>query len=632
MPEDMENSVFQQDDRLYNKKINSVPKPEVQTSVNNDTSIINNIVNEGDAHNNDINAIESFTNISRSRDQLYSMLEAMCQDSTISAVLETYAEDATETNEDGRKVWVDSDDASVQKFVDFLLKALEIDKNVYNWVYHLCEYGDVYIKLYHQSEIEDDKIFNKQDDDKQSLNEEVKIKAFRKNDKFAHYVSTVDDPAEMFELTKFGKTCGFICAPTGINNKVSYNNSIDGQSISTPYTNLYFKFRKNDVLIYGPTEFVHAALEDNSSRIPEKVDIFLDQESYDTDSNAYSYSVRRGQSILYQSYKIWRELQLLENAVILNRLTRSSIVRIVGVEVGDMPKTMVAPHLQRIKSLIEQKSALNASVSMSEYNNPGPIENTVYVPTHNGQGAISMQTIGGDVDVKSLIDLDYFKNKMFGSLRVPKQYFNETDDSTGFNGGTSLSIISSRYAKMIKRIQATMCQAITDLVNIFILDKVLDSYIGKFTIRMTPPTTQEELDRRENTSAKVGIVSDIMNLLGDLEPAPRLAITDALLSNIITEAEVKTILEEEIEKLNAQAEAEAAESEEDFGGDEDLFDNDFGGGPSGGGGDPFNLNDVISGGFEEEEPAETGGGGEEALPAMDDLGVDFADNSAAEGE
>lgn len=631
MPEDMENSVFQQDDRLYNKKINSVPKPEVQTSVNNDISIINNIVNEGSAHNIDINAIESFTNISRSRDQLYSMLEAMCQDSTISAVLETYAEDATETNEDGRKVWVDSDDANVQKFVDFLLKALEIDKNVYNWVYNLCEYGDVYIKLYHQSEIEDDKIFSKQDDDKQSLNEEVKIKAFRKNDKFAHYVSTVDDPAEMFELTKFGKTCGFIFAPTGINNKVSYNNSIDGQSVSTPYTNLYFKFRKNDVLIYGPTEFVHAALEDNSSRIPEKVDIFLDQESYDTDSNAYSYSVRRGQSILYQSYKIWRELQLLENSVILNRLTRSSIVRIVGVEVGDMPKNMVAPHLQRIKSLIEQKSALNASVSMSEYNNPGPIENTVYVPTHNGQGAISMQTIGGDVDVKSLIDLDYFKNKMFGSLRVPKQYFNETDDSTGFNGGTSLSIISSRYAKMIKRIQATICQAITDLINIFILDKGLDSYIGKFTIRMTPPTTQEELDRRENTSAKVGIVSDIMNLLGDLEPAPRLAITDALLSNIITEAEVKTILEEEIEKLNAQAEAEAAESEEDFGEDEDLFDNDFGGGSSGGGGDPFNLNDVISGGFEEEGPAEIGGG-EEALPAMDDLGVDFADNSAAEGE
>ena len=625
MPNDVENSAFQQEDSLYNKKLNPVPKPETQTSVNTETSILNNIVNEGSARDIDISAIESFTNISRSRDQLYSMLEAMCQDSTISAVLETYAEDATEPNEQGRKVWCESDDSNVQKFVDFLLKALEVDKNIYRWAYNLCEYGDVYIKLYHQSEINDDRIFNKQDETDKTLNEEVKIKAFGKNDKYVHYVSTVQDPAEMFELTKFGKTCGFISAPIGLNNKVNYSNGIDGQSVSTPYANLYFKFRKNDVLIYGPTEFVHACLDDNGSRIPEKVDIFLDDESYETDSNAYSYSVKRGQSLLYQSYKIWRELQLLENAVILSRLTRSSIVRIVGVEVGDMPKAMVGPHLQRIKSLIEQKSALNTSVSMSEYNNPGPIENTVYVPTHNGQGAINMQTIGGDVDVKSLIDLDYFKNKMFGSLRVPKQYFNETDDSTGFNGGTSLSIISSRYAKMIKRIQATLCQTVTDLVNIFILDKGLDSYIGKFTIKMTPPTTQEELDRRENTSAKVGIVSDIMNLLGDLEPAPRLKITDSLLSEIITDAEVKAILEEEIEKLNLEQEGETAEDEDEFGGG-DLFDNDFGGGGSSGGGDFGGLNDIISSDIEGE--SEESGGGEESLPAMDDLGVDFADNSA----
>ena len=140
MPDNnQENSVYRQVDGLYNKKINPIPKPEVQTSINNDTSIINNIVNEGSANAIDLNAIESFTNISRSRDQLYSLLEAMCQDSTISAVLETYAEDATEPNEQGRKVWVESDEADVQKYVDFLLRSLEIDKNVYRWVYGLCE-------------------------------------------------------------------------------------------------------------------------------------------------------------------------------------------------------------------------------------------------------------------------------------------------------------------------------------------------------------------------------------------------------------------------------------------------------------------------------------------------------------
>ena len=54
-------------------------------------------------------------------------------------------------------------------------------------------------------------------------------------------------------------------------------------------------------------------------------------------------------SLLYNTFKVWRELSLLENSVLLNRVTKSSIVRIIGVEVGDMPKEMVGPHLQGIK-------------------------------------------------------------------------------------------------------------------------------------------------------------------------------------------------------------------------------------------------------------------------------------------
>jgi hypothetical protein len=52
---------------------------------------------------------------------------------------------------------------------------------------------------------------------------------------------------------------------------------------------------------------------------------------------------------------------------------------------------------------------------MTEYTNPGPIENNIYVPTHEGIGAITTSQIGGDVDVKSLADLSYYQDKLFGS-------------------------------------------------------------------------------------------------------------------------------------------------------------------------------------------------------------------------
>lgn len=150
---------------------------------------------------------------------------------------------------------------------------------------------------------------------------------------------------------------------------------------------------------------------------------------------------------------------------------------------------------------------------MNEYTNPGPMENNVYIPTRDGQGALSLQQVGGDYDPKTLTDIEYFRDKLFGALKVPKQYFGFTEDGAGFNGGQSLSIISSRYAKTIKRIQNTMVQTLTDAINLILIDKGLPHYINEFTLNMLPPTTQEDNDRRESLYNKVQLTQDIMNLV-----------------------------------------------------------------------------------------------------------------------
>ena len=119
-----------------------------------------------------------------------------------------------------------------------------------------------------------------------------------------------------------------------------------------------YKFKKNDINIFNGDKFVHAAIEDNSSRVPEEVELFMDEEKMN-EGNGTKYTVKRGQSLLYNVFKIWRELSLLENSMLLNRITKSSIVRVIGVEIGDMPKEDVRGYLQGIKELMEQKSAIN---------------------------------------------------------------------------------------------------------------------------------------------------------------------------------------------------------------------------------------------------------------------------------
>jgi hypothetical protein len=71
-----------------------------------------------------------------------------------------------------------------------------------------------------------------------------------------------------------------------------------------------------------------------------------------------------------------------------------------------MPKEQVQQTLRRVKELFEQKSAINAGNSFSEYSNPGAVENFIYHATHNGQGSISVESVGGDFDPKQLTDLD----------------------------------------------------------------------------------------------------------------------------------------------------------------------------------------------------------------------------------
>lgn len=653
MPEQIKNDnpAFGDGSELYGKKPNIEPAPDRQIGIDTEGKFYEDIINAAFSNKLDMSSLDSFLTTSRSRDQIYTLLDTMCEDSTIAAIMETYAEDATQANENGDIIWVESDDPDVAGYVSYLLNAMRVNKHAYGWMHSLCKYGDIYLRMYRESDYEQDSLFDTPDNgavskgrtlnedvhlsdpdidptteemNKEPLNEEVKIKAYSKDDHYVHYLEMIPNPAEMFELTKFGKSYAYI--KTEINTPLTSNKDwYQGSEF------LRYSFKKNDVNVFQPTEFVHGYLEDNTSRTPEEVKIFFTDSTSEDAPNA-TYKVRRGQSLLYDAFKIWRELTLLENSILLNRVTKSSLVRVVGVEVGDMPKENVGPHLQGVKSLIEQKSALDVGGSMNEYTNPGPVENNVYIPTRQGQGALTLQQIGGDVNVGQLTDLDYFRDKLFGCLKIPKQFFGFTEDGAGFNGGQSLSIISSRYAKTINRLQSTMCQTITDAINLILLDKDLPHYVDNFSIKMLPPVTQDDLDRRENLSNKVQLTRDTMDMLADIQdPATKLKILKNLLSSYITDPDILSLIQGEIESLEKEQEAKPVQKTSSEEGDLDTELSSIGTSED----TSFDLDSALgmtgeepSEEGEEEEPAGEAGG--EALPTPASLGMDFTDSSAPE--
>lgn len=585
--------------------IKPIPKPQVETGMDTKGIFMDNIIEAAQVGALDISSIDALNQSAQSREQFYLIIDSMATDDIIAAVLETYVEDTIQTNDKGQSIWVESDDPRVLDCTTYIMEQLQIQKHIYAWTYCLVTYGDLYIQTFRQSDAGDDLLFDMPEDKPQQLNEDVQIKIYSKNDPYLPYVEAVSNPGEMFDLQKFGKTHGYIQAPTRV------------QQYTTDELHQYmtqYKMKKTDVTIYDAKSFVHGCLEGTSQRQPETVDIFLDdvlkdqydefgvkkEVDYETLPKS-SYTVKRGQSILYNSFRIWRELNLMEMSALLNRLTQSSVIRVIGVDTGDMPSEQVQVYLSRLKDKMEQKTAMQTGQGMAEYNNPAPIINTIYVPTHEGKGNITATTIGGDFDPKALTDIEYFRDKLFGSLKVPKQYFGFTSDSTGFNGGTSLTILSSRYGKTIKDIQAVLCQTVTDLINLFLIDRGLDNYVNKFTVRMQTPTTQEEIDRRNNTDNRIRYIGEVMNQLQDIEDKKILmTIKKELLSEVVDNSEISSLLQQYIDKLPSNQ-----DDNQQGGGNGptgDLGAGDFGGGFEGeedfGGGAPAEG--------EEEQPMDLG--------------------------
>ncbi len=202
---------------------------------------------------------------------------------------------------------------------------MNVDKHTYGWIYSLIKYGDLYLKLFKTSDYDEDILFDTEenkdnklnesvnDDDfklisetieelqkaqeKTKLEEDVNLKVSSKNDHYVHYIEAVPNPGEMFELTKFGKTKGYIKAPAMIQNVTDTGNTYNPL--------LKYQMNKKDVDVYQATSFVHACLEDNSSRTPEEVNIFVNTSEEDEKvGKDLSYTVKRGQSLLYNSFKI----------------------------------------------------------------------------------------------------------------------------------------------------------------------------------------------------------------------------------------------------------------------------------------------------------------------------------------
>lgn len=512
-------------------KIKIVPKEDdfsaIKVTSNREDLTTKQIEDAGNGSLIDMDAINKFRTLSTDRQEKYSDYENLLSDATIAAAIEMYADDSTQYDyRTGKIIWAESEEPEIAKAANRLIDVLGINDNAWTHIYALCTYGDVYLRLYRKGDISD---YTEQALTQIDGQTSVRVKPQDESRKMEEYVEYVDDPATMYDLQIKGKTAGFIrMINSEVENSSSYYASIVNKTLDL-----------QDVNMYDRTSFVHICLSGNIDRHPELITLTNSEKG-----TVDVYKVKSGKSILADAYEASQTVKLLEDSMMLSRVTKSALVRILQIEVGDMPKSEVEALLRRVKNMIEQKMALNKTNGVtSSYNSPGPIENVVYFPTKNGRGAITSNNLGGDVNIKDIVDIDYFNNKKLSALKIPKQYLNY-DAPEGLGNGTSLTKLSSRYAHTIMRIQNAYISGITTLLNLFFMDKGL-KYINKFKLKMVSPATIEDTERDEQVQNRLNQTSDILSLMDErISDKGKIEVVDWLLNNFLNLPDLSEILRE----------------------------------------------------------------------------------------
>lgn len=525
----------------------------------------------------DLTQLYELLSLKGNRNYKYTIFEEMVADGRIGAAVEMYANDAVQYNSEGKIIWVESEDVDAAKYGNTLLEDLNMANNIWSYAYCLCLYGDVYLETFMDTSNDNSKPTLLVEPIQQDRN--VRKQKEIQGAKLIRYVEKVPNPADVYDLQLRGKTSGFIRSTNELDNELNNNT----------YTYSYSYTEDNKLDVLEPTKFIHICLSPNINRFPEKLRLIKETEKEkelengDIDASeveSLTFTVKTGQSILENVYGIYQTLKLMEDSVLLERLTKASITRVIQVELGDMPESQKRKKLNLIKEQIEQQLQLNKTTgTLQSRAGAQPSENIIYTATKDGKGAISTVNIGGDMELGSLQDVEQAEDKLFGALLIPKALLGSDMEGSGLSNGGSLTEMNTTYARRIKRIQIALQSGIETLLNVFAIAEGVEQHVGKFNVKLTPIITVEDNRRDELLQNKIRNVNDMLSIIDDREQIDedtKLKLIINWLGKYLNQQDIVAIIDECIKESEQKEKEETQEEqEESIGIDEDFEDEDM---------------------------------------------------------
>ena len=233
-----------------------------------------------------------------------------------------------------------------------------------------------------------------------------------------------------------------------------------------------------------------------------------------------------GNSLLEGIFKVYKQKELLEDAIIIYRTQRAPERRVFYVDVGNMPSHLAMQFVERVKTEIHQrripsKTGGGTSVIDSAYNPLSTNEDYFFPQTAEGRGS-KVETLPGGTNLGEIDDLKYFTNKLVRGLRIPSSYLPaaaQDEGQSSFNDGRvgTAYIQELRFNKYCERLQNLIAEVFNQEFKRYLLEKGINVDIAMFDLLFQPPQNfasyrQSELDnQRIGTFAQIQAVPFISN-------------------------------------------------------------------------------------------------------------------------
>jgi len=259
----------------------------------------------------------------------------------------------------------------------------------------------------------------------------------------------------------------------------SYLNQYSNDDTKTHKTE--FKWREKDIK-FNSWEVAHFRLLGDDRRLPY------------------------GTSMLEKCRRIWKQLLLAEDAMLVYRTSRAPERRVFKVFVGNMDDKDVESYIQKVANKFKRDPVVdpqNGNVDLRM--NQMAVDQDYFIPVRDQAAPSPIDTLPGATNLSEIADIEYIQKKLLASLRIPKAFLG-FEEVVG--EGKNLALLDIRFARTINRVQKAIIQELNKIAIIHLYVMGFEDELENFSLGLTNPSTQAELLKLEQWQTKITLYKD----------------------------------------------------------------------------------------------------------------------------